>query len=355
MNATGAAWEIVVVHVLSATLCSLAALALVRSIRTRASVSYAIWVATSVTFLIPIAVVVRALSAGHSTGAVTPPLDWLLLIPAPSTALAASLLVGWAIVFGFALRRLLTRCRAARTLSRAIARGSGELDRRVVAGRVVSIRTSALLECPAAVGFFRQSIVLPSALVGVLSVHEVDAIVLHELTHVRRFDNLVQVLHAVVCCLFWFHPLVWIIGVRLRQARELSADEPVIEAGLAGDLLSGLARLAGVRDSGTLMATATAEWEVRLAHLAGDFTPASGRRIFVALTLAWIVGIAGASRIAIVTPSPTGGPSVLLPPQHAVTRAAGRAPAEGIYGGVPGGVTGGPRGGVKGGILGGVR
>ena len=100
----------------------------------------------------------------------------------------------------------------------------------MIAGRVVPVRASALLESPAAVGFFRRSIVVPAGLASVLSNREMDAIVLHELTQVRRFDNVIEFLHAVVCCVFWFHPLVWIVGVRLRQARELAADEPVIAA-----------------------------------------------------------------------------------------------------------------------------
>jgi beta-lactamase regulating signal transducer with metallopeptidase domain len=245
-----------VIHVLSATLCSLAALALVRWTRMRARMSYGIWIATSLSFLIPIAVVVRALAAGMNAGTAAPGPNWALSIPAPSPAICVWLFVTWALGFGWALRTLLVRCRAARKLSRAIARDGGELDRRVIAARVVPIRAGDLLESPAAVGFFRQTIVVPAGLVPLLSRREMDAIILHELTHVRRFDNVIEFLHAVVCCVFWFHPLVWIVAVRLRQARELAADEPVIAAGLASDLLSGIARLAGVRNTGTLMATA---------------------------------------------------------------------------------------------------
>jgi len=356
MNAAGPAWEAIVIHVLSATLCSLAAIALVRSTQTRAGLNYWIWVATSASFLIPIAVVVRTLAAGLNARTAASSPDWALAIPAPSRVIHAWLFVTWAVGFACALCALLIRCRAARKLSRAIAREGGEQHRRVVAGRLVAIRASALLEDPAAVGFFRQTIVVPAGLVPVLSRREMDAIVLHELTHVRRFDNVIEFLHAVVCCVFWFHPLVWIVGMRLRQARELAADEPVIAAGLAADLLSGIARLAGVRTTGTLMATAIAEWELRLAHLAGDLTSTSrSKGIVLALVFAWGVGIAGATRVSIVMPSATLQRHVFEPPQQAVTRATRGASAGGIQGGVSGGVTGGPRGGVTGGVLGGVR
>ena len=356
MNAAGPASEAIVIHVLSATLCSLAALALVRSTRTRAGLSYWIWVATSASFMIPIAVVVQTLAAGMNAGTAAPSPEWALAIPTPSRVNYGWLFITWAIGFACTLRTLLVRCRAARKLSCAIARDGGEPHRRVVAGRLVSIRASALLEGPAAVGFFRQTIVVPAALVPVLCEREMDAIVLHELTHVRRFDNVIEFLHAVVCCVFWFHPLVWIVGVRLRQARELSADEPVIEAGLAGDLLSGIARFAGVHTTGTLMATATAEWEVRLAYLAGELTSTSGTKGIVrTLALAWVVGIAGATRIAIVMPSTTLETGAIVPAEQAVARVIETAPAGGVQGGVSGGMTGGPRAGVRGGVLGGVR
>ena len=56
MSATAPAWELIVSHLLSVTVCSLAGLALVRATRTRAGVGYGIWVATSIGFLIPIIV-----------------------------------------------------------------------------------------------------------------------------------------------------------------------------------------------------------------------------------------------------------------------------------------------------------
>jgi beta-lactamase regulating signal transducer with metallopeptidase domain len=350
MIMTESAWELLVIHVASATLCSLAALALVRSTHTRAGLNYWIWVATSASFLIPIAVVVRTLAAGLNAGTDGPSPDWALAIAAPSRISEVWLFVTWAVGFACALLALLVRCRAVHKLSRAIAREGGELHRRVVAGRLVSIRASALLEGPASVGFFQQTIVIPAGLGPVLSRREMDAVLLHELAHVRRFDNVVEFFHAVVCCLFWFHPLIWFVGVRLRQARELAADEPVIAAGLADDLLSAVTRLAGVPNTGTLMANATSEWEVRLAHLSGKLTSSSRTKgIVFALACAWVAGIGGATRI--VMPSATLQAHVFVPPQHAVARAITGAPAGGIQGGVSGGVIGGPRGGVKGGAV----
>jgi uncharacterized protein (TIGR03435 family) len=58
-----------------------------------------------------------------------------------------------------------------------------------------------------------------------------DAIVAHELCHIRRRDNLVTVIHMAVESLFWFHPLVWWVGARLIEERERACDEDVLQTG----------------------------------------------------------------------------------------------------------------------------
>src|SRR5437879_12660320 len=58
-----------------------------------------------------------------------------------------------------------------------------------------------------------------------------EAILAHELCHVRRGDNLAAALHMVVEAIFWFHPLVWWLGARLVEERERACDEAVLESG----------------------------------------------------------------------------------------------------------------------------
>src|SRR5262249_23083566 len=68
-----------------------------------------------------------------------------------------------------------------------------------------------------------------------LSDGELESVLAHELFHVKRFDNLLGSLQFFVCCLFWFHPLVWLIDRRLIEERELMCDERVILSGAAPD------------------------------------------------------------------------------------------------------------------------
>ncbi len=71
-------------------------------------------------------------------------------------------------------------------------------------------------------------VVLPKGLTDKLSAEELEAVMMHELIHVSRRDNLLGALQMLICCLFWFHPLVWLIDRRLLAERELVCDEYVI-------------------------------------------------------------------------------------------------------------------------------
>jgi beta-lactamase regulating signal transducer with metallopeptidase domain len=100
-----------------------------------------------------------------------------------------------------------------------------------------------------------------------LSEDELNAVLIHELTHARRRDNLIRLIHEVGLCVLWFHPLVWITGARLALYRELSCDESVIQSAHGGDLVSALAKLANPEEGFLLQATASSFLTYRLARL----------------------------------------------------------------------------------------
>lgn len=58
--------------------------------------------------------------------------------------------------------------------------------------------------------------------------HQVGKVMLHELIHVSRRDNLLGVLKTLICCLFWFRPFIWLIDHKLLAEREMVCDEDVI-------------------------------------------------------------------------------------------------------------------------------
>ena len=67
---------------------------------------------------------------------------------------------------------------------------------------------------PGVLGIFRPVLMLPTGISDRLSDAQLEAIVTHELCHVRRHDNVAAALHMFVEAVFWFHPVVWWIGAR---------------------------------------------------------------------------------------------------------------------------------------------
>ena len=84
---------------------------------------------------------------------------------------------------------------------------------------------------PGVFGVFRPTLLLPEGIVGRLSDSELEAIIAHEIAHVRRHDNLISALHMFAEALFWFHPMIWWLGAKLVEERERACDEEVLRMG----------------------------------------------------------------------------------------------------------------------------
>jgi uncharacterized protein (TIGR03435 family) len=92
------------------------------------------------------------------------------------------------------------------------------------------VASTAKLE-PGVLGIFRPVLWLPAGIGHRLEDAELEAILAHELCHVRRRDNLLAAIHMLVEAMFWFHPLVWWLGARLEEERERACDEEVVRMG----------------------------------------------------------------------------------------------------------------------------
>jgi hypothetical protein len=95
----------------------------------------------------------------------------------------------------------------------------------------IPVRSASSTLEPGVVGVFRPVLLLPAGIERHLDADQLQSILLHEMTHVRRQDNLTAFAHMLVEALFWFYPLVWWIGGRLLREREAACDEAVITAG----------------------------------------------------------------------------------------------------------------------------
>jgi uncharacterized protein (TIGR03435 family) len=110
-----------------------------------------------------------------------------------------------------------------------------EILKRLQAGSVSDakieiVSTTAPIE-PGIFGVMKPLLLWPASIAGQVSEKHVEAIVAHELCHVRRRDNLTAMLHMLVEALFWFHPFVWWLGGRLVEDRERACDEAVVDSG----------------------------------------------------------------------------------------------------------------------------
>ncbi len=118
-------------------------------------------------------------------------------------------------------------------------------------GRRVSVAISDRVLQPVLVGIVRPMILLPPAAVTGWSPEELEMALLHELAHVRRWDNLVNLVQRVVEALLFFHPCVWLISRWLQADREQCCDAVVVrhtgEREAYADLLISVARSAATR------------------------------------------------------------------------------------------------------------
>ena len=225
--------------------------------RNRARVRYALWFAVSVKFLVPFSLMVwlGSLVPSGSLRALTGP-SWSFLQELarhpliggvgqrlaatgtvalwPSTFTISEVAMAW---FSLAVLGIWTFVFFAIVASRF--KRSRELwDVALTSRRVelLDVKTPARLQvgladgqlAPGVMGWLHPVLLLPADIERHLTRPELEAIVAHQLCHVRRFDNMTAAIHMLVEALFWFHPLVWWLGRRLVDERQRACDEHVL-------------------------------------------------------------------------------------------------------------------------------
>jgi TonB family protein len=95
---------------------------------------------------------------------------------------------------------------------------------------------SALVEAPTVIGWLRPVVLIPASCLTGLSTMQIEAILAHELAHIRRHDYLVSVLQSVIETLLFYHPAVWWVSKQIRRERECCCDELAVAVG--GDRLA---------------------------------------------------------------------------------------------------------------------
>ena len=160
-------------------------------------------------------------------------LPWLVLVwLAGALILSLRFLGGWAAVQRLKLRRTGP---ARPDWQETIAR----LSSRLRLSRPVRLCESALVEVPTVIGWLRPVILVPVSIWTGLGAQQTEALLAHELAHIRRHDYLVNLLQVAVETLLFYHPAVWWVSRRIRVEREHCCDDLAVAA--CGDVL-GYAR-----------------------------------------------------------------------------------------------------------------
>jgi beta-lactamase regulating signal transducer with metallopeptidase domain len=183
------------------------------------------------------------------------------------------------IAFGLLLLERLRRRNLSALPVDIIAR-CGDLQRRLGIARVVRYCECGLVNVPSVIGFFRPVVLLPMRALTGLSPEQLEAVIAHELGHVKRFDVMVNFFQVITETLFFFHPAVWWLNKRIRANREDCCDDVAIAAcGRHASYARALATMESWRDTPEFAMAATGGAVAsRVARLLGISQQKAGAR-----------------------------------------------------------------------------
>ncbi|MBI5761457.1 MAG: M48 family metalloprotease, partial [Planctomycetales bacterium] len=221
--------------------------------------------------------------------AIKPALPWMVGVWLMGVSLLSGrLLMGWVEV-----QRL--RRSAIQSVGKSYLETLRQLAARLRVSRPVRLVESALVEVPTVVGWLRPMILLPASAITGLTADQLQAVLAHELAHIRRHDYLVNLLQTVAETLLFYHPAVWWVSHRIRLEREHCCDDIAVQ--ICGDrvayarmlvtleTLRTPVRLAMTASGGSLLA--------RISRLVGGRpTPHTNR------TTWWLAGVLAMTTVA---------------------------------------------------------
>jgi beta-lactamase regulating signal transducer with metallopeptidase domain len=187
---------------------------------------------------------------------------------------------------------------------------------------------SEVVDAPAVVGWFRPVVLIPLSAMSGLSTEQIEAIIAHELAHVRRYDALVNLFQIAVETVLFYHPAVWFVNRVIRAERENCCDDVAVAVcGNAGEYARALAAMSTAVPSWAMAANGGA-LKARVGRLLGmqkiaQGVPRAGLAALALLCASCILLAAGSFKQA--PPPPPAPPAVVSdvapPPPPAVPEA----------------------------------
>ncbi len=168
-----------------------------------------------------------ALDSPQLTPKITQVKHLLLMVWCLGCVVSAGVAIGRLVMFWrFVYRSSLPRTQVIQSLT--LEQLVHRLSRQLQLNRRVSVSVLDAAVGPAVYGLVRPIILLPRAIVREQSLAELEPLLAHELIHVRRGDLWWALVQTLACCLFWFHPLVWLAQAMLVREAERSCDEETV-------------------------------------------------------------------------------------------------------------------------------
>ena len=151
---------------------------------------------------------------------------------------------------------------------------------RLRVSRPVRLCESVLVEVPTVIGWLRPVILVPASALTGLSAEQLEALLAHELAHIKRYDYLINLIQTAVETLLFYHPAVWWLSAQIRQEREHCCDDLAVAT--CGDVLTyarALAELEQLRSVAPQLAVAANGGALinRIQRLVGSPARASHR------------------------------------------------------------------------------
>ncbi len=120
------------------------------------------------------------------------------------------------------------------------------ISRRLALSRPVKLMVSAAARVPMVIGWLRPAVVIPASALTGLTPEQLTALLAHELAHIRRHDQSVNLAQTLVELLLFYHPAVWWVSRAIRAERENCCDDMVVA--LSGDAATYMRALAWVEE-----------------------------------------------------------------------------------------------------------
>ena len=205
------------------------------------------------------------------------------------------------------------------------------LQRRLGVSRVVRYVCSKAAESPVVFGSWKPVVVLPLSVLAGLSPWQVEAIIAHELAHIKRWDLLVNAFQIATETLLFYHPAVWWVNRVIRNEREHCCDDVAVAAcGNASDYARALAQLEESRSASVwAMAANGGVLSTRISRLLGIKRAArsmsvAGMAVIGGLCVAGVL-LAGTT-VAQLQSAPSDAPATIAMPATPGIAAIAAAP-----------------------------